>query len=62
MKRFIVISKMTSRGPEYRIYDRVNECTMEGGFDTQKWAECVAELLESKSKGGKEQDAREGNL
>ena len=48
MKRYIVISKMTPRGPEYRIYDMVNECTLEGGFDTQRWAESIAELLEEK--------------
>lgn len=43
-KRYTVISAQTPRGPEYRIYDRVNECTIEGGFDTQKWAEQPAEL------------------
>lgn len=48
MKRYIVISRMTSRGPEYRIYDQVLECTLEGGFDTQRWAESIAELLEEK--------------
>ena len=48
MKRYIVISRMTSRGPEYRIYDQILECTLEGGFDTQKWAESIAELLEEK--------------
>lgn len=48
MKRFVVISQMTSRGPEYRIYDRINEATVEGGFDTQKWAESVAEMMEEK--------------
>ena len=47
-KRYIVISKMTSRGPEYRIYDQILECTLEGGFDTQKWAESIAELMEEK--------------
>ena len=47
-KRYIVISRMTSRGPEYRIYDMVNECTLEGGFDTQRWAESIAELMEEK--------------
>ena len=47
-KRYIVISRMTSRGPEYRIYDQILECTLEGGFDTQKWAESIAELLEEK--------------
>ena len=48
MKRYIVISRMTSRGPEYRIYDQILECTLEGGFDTQKWAESIAELMEEK--------------
>jgi hypothetical protein len=52
-KRYIVISKMTPRGPEYRIYDMVNECTLEGGFDTQRWAESIAELLEKKWKNDK---------
>ena len=47
-KRYIVISVPTPRGPEYRIYDRVNEATVEGGFETQKWAESVAEMMESK--------------
>ena len=50
MKRYIVISRMTSRGPEYRIYDQILECTLEGGFDTQRWAESIAELLEEKWK------------
>ena len=48
MKRYVVISQMTPRGPEYRIYDRVNEATVEGGFETQKWAESVAEMMEDK--------------
>jgi hypothetical protein len=26
----------------------VNECTLEGGFDTQRWAESIAELMEEK--------------
>ena len=47
-KRYIVISRQTPRGPEYRIYDMVNECTLEGGFDTQRWAESIAELMEEK--------------
>lgn len=49
MKRFVVISQMTPRGPEYRIYDRVNEATVEGGFETQKWAESIADILEVKN-------------
>ena len=47
-KRYIVISRQTPRGPEYRIYDMVMECTLEGGFDTQRWAESIAELLEER--------------
>ena len=47
-KRYTVISQLTKRGPEYRIYDRVNNATIEGGFDTQKWAESVAEMMEEK--------------
>ena len=52
-KIYTVISRMTPRGPEYRIYDRINECTLEGGFDTQKWAEAVAEMMEEKWKNDK---------
>ena len=50
MKRYTVISELTKRGPEYRIYDRVNGATIEGGFDTQKWAESVAEMMEEKDR------------
>ena len=49
-KRYTVISQLTKRGPEYRIYDRVNGATIEGGFGTQKWAESVAEMMEEKWK------------
>ena len=49
-KRYTVISQLTKRGPEYRIYDRVNGATIEGGFDTQRWAESVAEMMEDKWK------------
>jgi len=49
-KRYIVISVPTRDGPEYRIYDRINQCSIEGGFDTQKWAEAVAEMMEEKWK------------
>lgn len=49
-KRYTVISQLTKRGPEYRIYDRVNGATIEGGFDTQRWAESVAEMMEEKWK------------
>ena len=47
-KRYTVISAPSPSGPEYRIYDRINECSIEGGFDTQKWAEAVAEMMEEK--------------
>ena len=47
-KRYIVISVPSPSGPVYRIYDRLNECSIEGGFDTQKWAEAVAEMMESR--------------
>lgn len=47
-KRYTVISVTTRDGPTYRIYDRINQCSIEGGFDTQKWAESVAEMMEDK--------------
>ena len=47
-KRYTVISAPSPSGPVYRIYDRLNECSIEGGFDTQKWAEAVAEMMEEK--------------
>ena len=49
-KRYTVISVPTKDGPTYRIYDRINQCSIEGGFDTQKWAESVAEMMEEKWK------------
>lgn len=49
-KRYTVISAPTKDGPTYRIYDRVNQCSIEGGFDTQKWAESVAEMMEEKDR------------
>lgn len=49
-KRYTVISALTPSRPEYRIYDRINECSIEGGFDTQRWAEAVAEMMEEKWK------------
>lgn len=58
-KRYIVISRQTPRGPEYRIYDQVLECTLEGGFDTQRWAESIAELLEEKY--GKDKSNRQAD-
>ena len=53
-KRYTVISVPTRDGPTYRIYDRINQCSIEGGFDTEKWAESVAEMMEDK--WGHEQD------
>ena len=47
-KRYTVISRLTPRGPEDRIYDSLMGASLEGGFDTQKWAESIAELLEEK--------------
>ena len=66
MKRYIVISRMMSRGPEYRIYDQILECTLEGGFETQKWAESIAEIMEEKYEhdkiryGNSKVDSRQG--
>ena len=57
-KRYTVISTLTPSGPEYRIYDRLNEHSIEGGFDTQKWAEAVAEMMESKWKKENEKHKR----
>ena len=66
-KRYTVISHLTPRGPEYRIYDQLMQCTLEGGFDTQRWAESIAELLEDKWRNekhkrntGSERDVTEG--
>ena len=65
-KRYTVISAPSPSGPEYRIYDRINECSIEGGFDTQKWAEAVAEMMEEKYEQDKirfengEVDSRQG--
>ena len=49
-KRYTVISAPSPSGPVYRIYDRINECSISGGFDTQRWAEAVAEMMESRWK------------
>ena len=49
-KRYTVISVPTRDGPAYRIYDRQNRCSIEGGFDTEKWAESVAEMMEEKDR------------
>ena len=47
-KRYTVISVPTKDGPTYQIYDRINQCSIEGDFDTQRWAESVAEMMEEK--------------
>jgi hypothetical protein len=49
-KRYTVISVPTKDGPTYRIYDRVNQCSIEGGFETQKWAESVADWMNYKER------------
>ena len=49
-KRYTVISVPTKDGPTYRIYDRINQCSIDGGFDIQKWAESVAEMMEEKDR------------
>ena len=65
-KRYTVISAPSPSGPEYRIYDRVTECSIEGGFDTQRWAEAVAEMMEEKYEqdqdgfGHRKMDSRQG--
>ena len=57
-KRYTVISRLTPRGPEYRIYDSLMGASLEGGFDTQKWAESIAELLEEKWKNERKASSR----
>ena len=60
-KRYTVISVPTKDGPTYRIYDRINQCSIDGGFDTQKWAESIAEVMEvknGKDKGDSKADGR----
>ena len=47
-KRYTVISVPTKDGPTYKIYDRINQCSIDGGFETQKWAESVAEMMNDK--------------
>jgi len=39
---------MTPSGPIYQIYDRLEDVTMEGGFDTEKWAESICEMMNKK--------------
>ena len=66
-KRYTVISVPTRDGPTYRIYDRINQCSIDGGFETQRWAESIAELMEDKWRNekhkrnaGSERDVTEG--
>ena len=65
-KRYTVISRLTPRGPEYRIYDSLIGASLEGGFDTQRWAERVAEMMEEKYEqdkiryGNSKVDSRQG--
>jgi hypothetical protein len=59
-KRYTVISRLTPRGPEYRIYDSLMGASLEGGFDTQKWAESIAELLEEKYEQDKSNSQTDG--
>ena len=59
-KRYTVISRLTPRGPEYRIYDSLMGASLEGGFDTQKWAESIAKLLEDKYEQDKSNSQTDG--
>lgn len=55
-KRYTVISVPTRDGPTYRIYDRINQCSIDGGFDTQRWAEAVAEMMEDRWRHGQDKE------
>ena len=57
-KRYTVISRLTPRGPEYRIYDSLMGASLEGGFDTQKWAEAMAEMMEEKWRNERKASSR----
>ena len=59
-KRYTVISRLTPRGPEYRIYDSLMGASLEGGFDTQRCAESIAELLEDKYEQDKSNSQTDG--
>ena len=59
-KRYTVISRLTPHGPEYRIYDSLMGASLEGGFDTQRWAESIAELLEDKYEQDKSNSQTDG--
>lgn len=60
-KRYTVTSIQTSHGPEYVIEDTLLGAYV-GFFDTQKWAESIAEMMEeqwkekNETKGGKRQE------
>ena len=56
MNRYTVTTSMTASGPVYQIYDRVNGAVLEGGFDTEKWAESICEMM-----NGKEMERNETN-
>ncbi len=55
MTRYTVTTSTTQSGPIYQIYDRVNGAVLEGGFDTEKWAESICEMMNEKEmeKNGK---------
>lgn len=61
-KRYTVTSIQTADGPTYVIHDAVNDAYV-GFFDTQKWAESIAGVMESEweekneTKGGKGQES-----
>lgn len=66
MKRYTVITRPTSHGPEYLIYDQVNNVTIEGDWQCEKWAQRQAEVMEEKNEqdkirfGNGEVDSRQG--
>ena len=48
MSRYTVTTSTTPSGPIYQIYDRVAGAVLEGGFDTEKWAESICEMMNGK--------------
>lgn len=60
MTRYTVTTSMTASGPIYQIYDRVTDAVLEGGFDTEKWAESICEMMNEKEmeKNGENRSAR----
>lgn len=48
-KRYTVTSIQTSKGPEYVIEDTLMGAYV-GFFDTQKWAESIADVMEEQWK------------